>query len=157
MVPVGPVLAVFEVVPGWEVPMFRVFSVLVAGSLVMTSCATVGGLRSEPLDGGVARRFPVPFDSVMAVVPYAVVAAGLGLKESQCPSESMCMVIGTKGLNVGPSGSMGSMARVVVEASGDATIVRVLSRRRIAKQVAAKEDYSAEILSQIEVRLGVPR
>jgi hypothetical protein len=32
----------------------------------------------------------------------------------------------------------------------------VLSRRRMANQVAAKEDYSLEILSQIEARLGLP-
>jgi ribulose 1,5-bisphosphate synthetase/thiazole synthase len=68
------------------------------------------------------------------------------------------MVIGTKGASFGPSGSWGSMARVVVEAAGDdATVVRVLSRRRMAKQVAAKEDYSSEILSQIGVRLGLPQ
>jgi hypothetical protein len=47
------------------------------------------------------------------------------------------------------------MARVVVEAAGDETIVRVLSRRRIAKQTQAREDYASEILSQIEVRLGL--
>jgi hypothetical protein len=42
-----------------------------------------------------------------------------------------------------------------VEAAGDETIVRVLSRRRIAKQTQAREDYASEILSQIEVRLGL--
>jgi hypothetical protein len=52
---------------------------------------------------------------------------------------------------------MGSMARVVVEAEENATLVRVLSRRRIAKQTAAKDDYSPEILSQIGVRLGLPQ
>lgn len=137
--------------------MQRLLLVLVPGSLAVMSCATVGGLRSEPIDRGVARRYSLPFDSVMAVVPDAVVAAGLGLKESRCYDRAMCMVIGTKGLTVGPSGNMGSMARVVVEAMGNATVVRVLSRRRIGTQVAAKEDYSPEILSQIEVRLALPR
>jgi hypothetical protein len=136
--------------------MFRALMIALPGSLLIMSCATVGGLRNEPLDQGIARRFAVPFDSVMAVVPDAVLAAGLGLEESECYTDSVCVVIGTEGISVGPSGSMGSMARVVVEASGEATIVRVLSRRRIASQVAAKEDYSPEILSQIAVRLGVP-
>ena len=137
--------------------MRRALMASVPSLLVVVSCATAGGLRNEPLDRGVARRYPVPFDSVMAVVPDAVVSAGLGLKESQCHGDSLCIVIGTEGMTVGPSGNMGSMARVVVEALGDATIVRVLSRRRIASQVAAKEDYSSEILSQIEVRLALPR
>ncbi len=137
--------------------MVRALIVLFPSSLLLVACATVGGLRSEPLDRGVARRFPVPIDSVIAVVPDAVVSAGLGLKESQCTGVSMCMIIGTKGASFGPSGHWGSMARVVVEAVGDdATVVRVLSRRRMAKQVAAKEDYSSEILSQIGVRLGLP-
>ncbi|UCG89142.1 MAG: hypothetical protein JSW71_11630 [Gemmatimonadota bacterium] len=135
--------------------MHRSLTAFLPGSLLLMSCATVGGLRSEPLDQGVARRFPVPFDSVMDVVREAVVAAGLGLKESQCYSDSLCVVIGTKGLTVGASGNMGTMARVVVEGSGEATVVRVLSRRRIGTQVAAKEDYSPEILSQIEVRLAL--
>ncbi len=138
--------------------MIRTLIALLPSSLLLVACATVGGLRSEPLDQGVARRFPVPFDSVVAVLPQAVASAGLGLEESQCTGESMCMVIGTKGASFGPSGSWGSMARVVVEAAGDdATVVRVLSRRRMAKQVAAKEDYSSEILSQIGVRLGLPQ
>lgn len=136
--------------------MFRVSFLLPAGLLIVTSCATVGGLRSEPLDQGVVRRYAAPFDSVMAVVPEALTAAGLGLKESHC-MDSMCLLIGTKGMTIGPSGSMGSMARVVVEADGEATVVRVLSRRRIGSQTAAKDDYSPEILSQIGVRLGLPR
>ena len=81
-----------------------------------------------------------------------LVASGLGLKESQC-TNSMCMVIGTKGLTVGPSGNMGSMARVVLQADGESTVVHVLSRRRVADQTAAKEYYHDEIFSQIEVRL----
>jgi len=136
--------------------MYRALVATVPSLLVLMSCATVGGLRTEPLDRGVARRYAAPFDSVMAVVREAVVSAGLGLKESQCYGDSLCMVIGTEGMSVGPSGHMGSMARVVVEASGDATVVRVLSRRRMGNQVAAKEDYSPEILSQIEARLGLP-
>ena len=136
--------------------MFRASRLLLVGWVGLTACATVGGLRSEPLDRGVARRFAVPFDSVIAVVPEAISAAGLDVKESQCTG-SFCLVIGTKGLSIGPSGSMGSMARVVVEADGNATVVRVLSRRRIAKQTAAKDDYSPEILSQIGVRLGLPQ
>ncbi len=135
--------------------MNRVPMILLPGALLTLACATVGGLRQEPLDQGVVRRYPVPFDSVMTVIPDAVVAAGLGLKESQCIGDSVCVVIGTKGLTVGLSGNMGSMARVVVEASGDATVVRVITRRRVGTQEAAKEDYSPEILSQIEVRLGL--
>jgi hypothetical protein len=135
--------------------MNRVSMSLLPASLVALACATVGGLRQEPLDQGIARLFPVPFDAVMAVVPDAVVAAGLGIKESECFGDSVCVVIGTKGLTVGLSGNMGSMARVVVEGSGDGTVVRVITRRRIGTQEAAKEDYSPEILSQIEVRLDL--
>lgn len=124
------------------------------GLAALTACATVGGLRSEPLDRGVAKRFPVPLDSVMTVLPDAIVASGLGIEESQC-TDAMCMVIGTKGFSIGPSGSWGSMARVVVQADGESTIVHVLSRRRRADETAAKEDYHAEIFSQIEVRLGL--
>lgn len=136
--------------------MRRAILASVLSPLVLMSCATVGGLRNEPLDRGVARRYPAQFDSVMGVVHAAVVSAGLDLKESECHGDSVCVVIGTEGMTVGPSGNMGSMARVVVEAAGDATIIRVLSRRRMANQVAAKEDYSLEILSQIEARLGLP-
>lgn len=128
---------------------------LLLAALLTGACATVGGLRQEPLDHGVARRYPVPFDSVMTVLPDAVVAAGLGVKESQCTGDSLCVVIGTKGLTLGPSGNWGSMARVVVEAHASATVVRVITRRRIGSEEAAKEDYSPEILSQIAVRLGL--
>jgi hypothetical protein len=57
---------------------------------------------------------------------------------------------GSRGFSLSRSGSLGGMARVIVEAAGDETIVRVLSRRRIAKQTQAREDYASEILSQIE-------
>ena len=52
---------------------------------------------------------------------------------------------------------MGSMARVVLRADGEATVVHVLSRRRRADQTAAKENYHDEIFSQIEVRLRLDR
>lgn len=135
--------------------MNRTLLIMVFGFLFTSACATVGGLRQEPIDQGVARRYPFAFDSVMTVVPDAVVAAGLGLKESQCFSGSHCMVIGTKGLTIGPAGNWGSMARVVVEADGDATVVRVITRRRMGDEESAQRDYSPEILSQIAVRLGL--
>ena len=87
--------------------------------------------------------------------PDAVEAAGLDLHEYNCDDFGMCLVIGTKGWSVGLSGNLGSMARVVVEDAGDFTVVRVLSRRRAGNEEAAEDDYSAAILSQIEVRLQV--
>jgi hypothetical protein len=49
----------------------------------------------------------------------------------------------------------GSLLLMSCATVGGPTVVRVLSRRRIGTQVAAKEDYSPEILSQIEVRLDL--
>ena len=62
------------------------------------------------------------------------------------------MVIGTKGLTIGPSGNWGSMARVVLQADGESTVVHVLSRRRRGDETAAKESFVS--IEKAERQLG---
>lgn len=108
-------------------------------------------MRSAPIDEGVARTYSAGHDRVFKAARESVVEAGLSIEEIKKVDDRTWMIIGKKGMS---GMSWGELVRVVVQQIGPAeTTVRVLSKRKLATNMTAKGDYSASILSNVELIL----
>jgi hypothetical protein len=77
----------------------------------------------------------------------AVSQAGFQIDDVVHPNDSTWMVIGKRGASFF---SYGELVRAVVQpAAGGQTVVRIVTRRRLATDITAKGDYSHAILSSI--------
>jgi hypothetical protein len=124
---------------------------LVALSSFLLACASAGGMREEPLDVGVVREFNGEYTTVLRATRDAVASAGLAVDSYEEVNDSTAMIVAKKGTS---AWSWGELVRVVVQKSAsDRVAVRVLSRRRMATNVAAKGDYSDTIFSNIALAL----
>lgn len=129
------------------------FQILASGLLLIlvSGCATAGGLRSEPLDAGISRVFDAPLDETLTASREAVVEAGLRFESAQQVGQDTWVIMAKKETS---AFSWGELVRVVVRPEPpEATWVSVLTRRRLATNVTAKGDYSESILSNIQLKL----
>ena len=121
--------------------------------IVLSACATTGGMRSAPLAQGTPRTFSAEYDKVLKASREAVVEAGLAIEEVTKVNEQTWMIIGKKGAS---GFTWGELVRVVVEQTAPTeTTVRVYTQRKLATNITAKGDYSDAILSNIELKLKV--
>ena len=120
--------------------------------LAFSACATVGGMRSAPLEEGFSRVFAADVGEVRIAAYNALVRSGLEIEEITETSPGTWVLIAKK-----PTGgwSWGELVRVVVRPSldGEGSQVTILTRRRAALNVTAKDDYSDEVFDQIGFQL----
>jgi hypothetical protein len=117
----------------------------------LTSCATTGGLKQEPLDQGVSRAFTGNYDTILKAARDATVAAGLHLESVDKVDEHTWTLVGKKDAS---AWSWGELVRVVIQQTGpDTTTVRIISKKRMATNVGARGDYSQAILNDMELKL----
>jgi hypothetical protein len=129
--------------------MYAVMSL--AAFVLITGCGTTSGIRSQPLDTGEEREFPGDYATVLRATRDAVVNAGLAVDSFEEPSPRTAIIVAKKGVS---GWSWGELVRVVVEQrSSQCTAVRVLTRRRVATNIAAKGDYSETIFTNIDLAL----
>lgn len=132
--------------------MLRILSVLLLIA-TLTACATTSGMRREPLDEGVERRYQAPVLEVVNAAREAVTGAGIEIKEVQKVDERTWMILGNKSAGVA---SWGELVRVVIEGTERQSIVRVVTKRRLATNVTAEDDWSRSIFDQLELILATP-
>ena len=124
---------------------------LAFGLMVISACATTASLKQEPLDQGVSRIFVGNYDTILKAARDATVAAGLHLESVDKVDEHTWTLLGKKDAS---AWSAGEMVRVVVQQTGsDSTAVRIISKKRIATNVAARGDYSQAIFNDMELKL----
>jgi hypothetical protein len=124
---------------------------LAFGLVALLACATSGALKQEPLDQGVSRTFTGNYDTILKAARDATVAAGLHLESVEKVDDRTWTLIGKKDAS---AWSAGELVRVIVQQTGpDSTAVRVISKKRLATNVAARGDYSAAILNDMELKL----
>jgi hypothetical protein len=120
-------------------------------ALILSSCATARGLRTESLDLGTVREFSGDYTSILRATRAAVTGAGLAIDSDEQIDASTAMIVAKKGMS---RWSWGELVRVVVQkSSNDRVAVRVLSKRRMTTNVTARGDYSDVIFSNIDVTL----
>lgn len=121
-------------------------SALIAVIGVM-GCATIGGLKDEPLTEGTSRPFAAEFEELVKVVPEVFDSLGLELTESYPVNDEAWMFLGEKPASLF---SYGAVLRVVVERLGEhQTAVRIVSKRRVGTAFGNKGDYSKDIFEAV--------
>lgn len=116
------------------------------------SCSSASGIKEKPLSEGVTRSYSAAFGDVLKAAQQATVEAGLKIEEIYKVDESTWVIIAKTGTS---AFSWGELVRIVVQKqeSGSDTIVRVITKRKLATNVTAKGDYSDAILGTIELKL----
>lgn len=118
------------------------------------ACASVQGLRSEPLDAGEARFYAAPLGDVVAAARVAMQALQLGLKDTATVDSTTWMALGSKGMSFS---SYGELVRVVVHRTPEGPVaVRVVSKRRMATNVFAR-NWTDSIFEQLDGILRHPQ
>lgn len=130
----------------------RLMHTLAVISVLWTGgCATTGGIKSAPISQGVARSFQHDFNATLKAAQQSIVETGLAIEEAIEIAPATWSIVAKKGATLM---SMGELVRVVVEeVSPGTTQVRVLTQKRVATNVAARGDYSASILSNLDLKL----
>jgi S1-C subfamily serine protease len=125
---------------------------LLASLLIFSGCATTSSMRSAPDEAGEVRGFDAPGPAVRQATLSALSAAGIGIEDIYDDADGSTIIIGKRGMS---AFSSGELVRVRVEpVDADRTIVRVLTKKVVATQVAARGDYSGENFSHIYLTLN---
>ncbi len=129
------------------------WAALLASSL--SACASVGGMRSAPLDEGVVRYFDADLRPAVLAVRNACLGSQLEIEEVNRINDDSWMIIAKRSSG---EWTWGELVRIVVErtptAQNDArVVVRILTKRRAALNVTAKGDWSEELFTQIALEL----
>ena len=94
--------------------------------IVLCTCATMGGLESEPLDAGKTRSFDASPDDVTRVAVEATVQSGLEVRDILEIDGSTWMILAEAGAS---ASSWGELVRVVVHGpSPNESSVRVVTK-----------------------------
>jgi hypothetical protein len=118
--------------------------------LLLSACASAQGLRptaSGPPPGGVSMLYSQKQDAVYAAALSALPAMGLKVVETN-PDQGY--ILAERGLNLM---SNGENVGVYLQPQGQGTRVTVVSRRKTATNVAAK-DFSMPVHQQLGAILG---
>ena len=108
-------------------------------------------MRARPLDEGVAREFTGDYATVLRAAREAVIGAGLAIDLFDEVNETTAVIVAKKGSSLF---SFGELVRVVVEQSAnDRVVVRVVSDRKLATNIAARCDYADTIFSNVTLAL----
>ena len=111
---------------------------LIAGACtaLVTACASVQGVRSQPHDAGEVRFYAAPFGDVVAATRTTVLALDIHVQDTTTVDSTTWMLLGTKGLSLT---SYGEVVRVIVHQTADGPVtVRVVSKRRLATNITAR-------------------
>jgi len=116
----------------------------VAIGLCVTACATVRGLRSDPLNEGVARTFSADIRPAVLAARNAVASTALEIKEFRQLDDTTWYLIAR--------GAYDELVRVVCQQTSDHDVtIRVLTRKD--DFLSQRRDWSPDLFAQIELAL----
>lgn len=114
------------------------------------ACASVQGVRSQPLDAGEVHFYAPPFRDVVAATRATVLALKINVQDTATVDSTTWMVLGTKGMSLM---SYGEVVRVIVHQTSDGPVaVRVVTKRRLATNVTA-HNWADAIFEKLDVLL----
>ena len=119
--------------------------------IMLSGCATMAGMRTEPLDAGVAKEYTTDLRTAAAATRTAMIAAALELEDVEQPDDATWVFYAKRKMQ---NWTYGELVRVVViETADNVVTVRILSKRRAAINVSAKDDWSQTIFTQLALDL----
>jgi len=117
---------------------------------LVAGCASVQGVRSEPLDAGDVHFYAAPFGDVVAATRATVQTLEITVQDTATVDSTTWMVLGTKGMSLM---SYGEVVRVIVHQTSDGPVaVRVVSKRRMATNVFAR-NWSDSVFERLDAIL----
>ena len=119
--------------------------------LVLSACATMAGMRTEPLDMGVAKVYETDLATAVRATRTALLGSALEIDDVEKLNGMTWMFLAKR-----KSGkwTYGELIRVVVQETGEKEVtVRVLSKRRGALNVTARGDWSDAVFAQLALDL----
>jgi hypothetical protein len=125
--------------------------VIVAVVASVTGCRTVAGMRTAPVNEGIFRSYTADYYDVTRSAYEAVQSIGLTVEEVKQIDPATWHVIATSGAS---AFSWGELVRVSVQRRSAAPVaVWVLTRRRLATNITAKDDYSPDVFQRMDFTL----
>ncbi len=116
-------------------------------------CASMGGLRAEPLDAGEVHFYGAPLANVVTAARQAALEVGLDIQEVTQVDSLTWMILGKKGVSLV---SWGELVRVVVQQSAEGPVaVRVVTKRKLATSATAQA-WADPIFEKLD-RILLPR
>ena len=120
--------------------------------LMLGACSTMAGMRTEPLDAGVARRYHADLQTAVAATRQALNGSALDVDDVERVSDDTWMFLAKRNTS---RWSHGELVRVLVQqTSPDIVTIRVLSKRRAAMEFTARSDWSDAVFAQLALDLN---
>ena len=118
----------------------------------ITGCATKVSMLGMPLDEGDEQTFSFNYETVSKATYEAVVLSGLSIEDRSEPTNGRMIILAKKSSS---AWSWGEFVRIVVQETEKEkeTLVRVLTKRRLAINVTAKGNWSDTLFSHIAMQL----
>jgi hypothetical protein len=127
---------------------------LVAVAMVgmLAACASVGGMRSAPLEQGVVRHYDAELHDAVLAARVALGGSQLEIEEVRQVNDRTWYIIAKRSSG---EWTHGELIRVVCEEMGERDVaIRILTRRRVGIEFTAKGDWSDELFTQIALELS---
>lgn len=126
--------------------------IAVAGAV--GACASVGGMRTAPIEEGAVRHFDAELRDAVLASRAALGGSQLEIEEVRQVNDRTWYIIAKRSTG---EWTHGELIRVVCEEMAERDVaIRILTRRRVAVEFTAKGDWSEELFSQIALELGEP-
>ncbi len=120
-------------------------------TLAVAACSTMGGMRTEPLHAGTARRYSSDLATAVVATRAALIGSALDVDDVESVDEETWMFLAKRNTS---KWSHGELIRVIVQQTGaDVVTVRVLSKRRVAVEFTARSDWSDAVFAQLALDL----
>ena len=120
-------------------------------AVLCAACASVPGIKDQPVTAGKSRTYQASVEAVEKAARAAMVESGLAVEETYRTGDGALVIIGKAGMS---AFGWGGLVRVIVQdGTNGQVVVRVLSKRKLATNVAAKGDHSESVFSGIAVHL----
>ncbi|MCH7474351.1 MAG: hypothetical protein IIA27_06735 [Gemmatimonadetes bacterium] len=133
-----------------QAPMFRAIGTALIASASI-GCATMAGMRTEPLDAGVAKEYTTDLRTAVSATRNALLGSALEIDDVEEMDESTWMFLAKRKAG---KWTIGELVRVLVVQTGENVVpIRILSKRRAAMNVSARSDWSDAVFGQIALDL----
>lgn len=127
--------------------MKRLLPVLV----VLSACATMAGMRTEPLAMGVAKVYETDLAVAVRATRTALLGSALEIDDVE---EINCRTWMFLAKRKSGQWTWGELVRVIVEETGEKEVtVRIISKRRSSMNVTARSDWSDAVFAQLALDL----
>jgi hypothetical protein len=125
--------------------------VALVASASLSGCRTVDTMRNAPLNEGVLRTYAGEYYDVTRAAYEAVQSLGLTVDEVKQIDPATWNVIATASAS---AFSWGELVRVSVQRRAAPQVaVWVLTKRRLATNITAKDDYSPDVFQRMDFTL----